>query len=432
MFYGRKLELNELKEYFESDNGNVLVLYGKQGIGKSTLIKNFIRGKKYVYKSLVPTEAALLKKKVEEDVFAAIDETTQLVVIEELQNITRNIDCVIEHVKEVLNSRKDIKFILTSSSVCFTEDCLKDKLRINKILHAKYMKLKELTFVDTAKYFQNYSIDDCLKLYTITGGLPVYISKFDDTKTIKQNVCELFLDPGALYKNVGIDILSQELRETGVYNSIMWCLANGKNKLNDLYEYLNLGRDKISVYLKNLIDREIVVKESSIDAGVKSESVKGLYRISMPIVHFWYRYVYGNMSELELTEGFSFFDKYVSADLKELVSETMIQVANEYIDFLDELDALPFKIDSKGRFWGKSGDINIIARNTNEDCMVAQCFYSQRPMSIEEYEELQKRLTSAKINAVAVYLFSASGFDFKLTHLSRNSENVVLVNINEM
>lgn len=34
----------------------------------------------------------------------------------------------------------------------------------------------------------------------------------------------------------------------------------GRNKLNDIHEYTGYGRDKISVYLKNLIAREIVEK----------------------------------------------------------------------------------------------------------------------------------------------------------------------------
>ena len=50
----------------------------------------------------------------------------------------------------------------------------------------------------------------------------------------------------------------------------------GKNKLNDIHEYTGYGRDKISVYLKNLIAREIVEKIFSYDVFGNENTRKGL------------------------------------------------------------------------------------------------------------------------------------------------------------
>lgn len=435
MFFGRKKELDNLKEIFESGNSSVTILYGKEGIGKTTLVKNFVRGKKYVYKNILPMEQKILESSLKEDVFGKITQETQIVVIEEIQNALHCIDYIFDNLKEYVKEEQQIMFILTCSSVHWIENCMVKTLESKVKVVNDIIKIKELQFVDIAKHFVNYSIEDCLKLYTITGGVPLYVARFDENKTIKQNVCSLFLDDNASHKNIGMDIVSMELRETSVYNSILWCLANEKNKLNDIYEYLKLGRDKISVYLKNLIDRGIVEKVFSIETGNKSESIKGLYRISTPIVEFWYKSIYGRISELEMIEGHLFYEKYIVSDLKELAKETIVKVANEYVDFLEELELLPINVDSKGRFYGKNGDVHIIVKDEEGNCIVGHCLYSQRQFSYDDFEVLLKNLETAKVKEEikAFYLFTSSSFDVKLRHTAeKNGEYLALININEM
>ena len=49
MFVGRKNELTKLNEVYEKDGMPVVVLYGREGIGKTTLIKEFVKDKSCVY-----------------------------------------------------------------------------------------------------------------------------------------------------------------------------------------------------------------------------------------------------------------------------------------------------------------------------------------------------------------------------------------------
>lgn len=49
MFVGRKNELTKLNETYEKAGLPVVVLYGREGIGKTTLIKEFVKDKECVY-----------------------------------------------------------------------------------------------------------------------------------------------------------------------------------------------------------------------------------------------------------------------------------------------------------------------------------------------------------------------------------------------
>ena len=48
-FIGRKEELDALEKLYETEGFQMMVVYGRRRIGKSTLLSHFIRGKKAIF-----------------------------------------------------------------------------------------------------------------------------------------------------------------------------------------------------------------------------------------------------------------------------------------------------------------------------------------------------------------------------------------------
>lgn len=72
---------------------------------------------------------------------------------------------------------------------------------------------------------------------------------------------DAFLEKNSFLPELMIKWLSEELRETAVYNTILATIADEKNgKLNAMYARTGFSRAKISVYLKNLMELELVEK----------------------------------------------------------------------------------------------------------------------------------------------------------------------------
>lgn len=88
--------------------------------------------------------------------------------------------------------------------------------------------------------------------------------------TIAENIKKNILTKGCtLYSEVEF-LLRQELRETPLYNSVIEAVALGNTKLNDIsIKSLIEDTSKTSVYLKNLIELEIIECEFSVDDGIK-------------------------------------------------------------------------------------------------------------------------------------------------------------------
>jgi len=120
-------------------------------------------------------------------------------------------------------------------------------------------KMKELPFDDAIKFFPNYSDEDKMLAYATLGGIPHYLRQFEPSLSLKENIIKHVLTKGwALYSEVEF-LIRQELREPALYNTIVEAVAPGNTKLNDIYTKTGLEKAKISVYLRNLMELEILV-----------------------------------------------------------------------------------------------------------------------------------------------------------------------------
>ena len=114
----------------------------------------------------------------------------------------------------------------------------------------------------------------------------------------------------------GMTCLSGELREFGVYSTILYTIARGKQKLNDIHLATGFSRAKISVYLKNLMELDLVEKVYSYGAGPRDDSKKGLYRIINPALEFWYRFLFAEQSALVSETAEAFYEKRIQSQLQ--------------------------------------------------------------------------------------------------------------------
>ena len=49
MFFGRSQELDKLNQMYKSDNFEFAIIYGRRRVGKTSLIKEFCKGKRSIY-----------------------------------------------------------------------------------------------------------------------------------------------------------------------------------------------------------------------------------------------------------------------------------------------------------------------------------------------------------------------------------------------
>ena len=474
MFIGRKQELQFLEDSYNSKNGQLVVLYGRRRVGKTETLREFCKGKPHIFYSCREVSDRLQlrsfsAKILHEDIPAAhyinefadwetalrsitdlpYGESKKLLIIDEFPYICKgneSIPSILQNLWDEVLKDENVMIVLCGSAMSFIE---KELLAEKNPLYGRatgIYKMESMGFYDAVQFFPNYSDRDKIIAYAILGGIPHYLRQFDPELSLDENIKKNILTKGcALYSEVEF-LLRQELRETPLYNSIIEAVALGSTKLNDIStKSLVDDTSKTSVYLKNLIELEIIEREFSVDDGTKerANTNRGLYRLTDNFFRFWYAYVFTNYSELESGDVDGVYEYAIKPNLHEFASFAFEDVCREYVREMQKRNALPFRYQRMGRWWGKTTvrrkdsieaqetEIDLLAVSAKGDqYLVGECKFKGRPFSYGEYLDTLAKLTPQKENAdFYYYLFSESGFDEKLTMEAKKNERVALIGL---
>lgn len=454
MFTGREKELWYLNEYYKKSGTQILVVYGQKGMGKTTLIKHFIENKECFYYEALPCStrqqcvfmAHQLKDMgvfvpeypVFEELFGMIEgsqETKKILVIDEFQNMCKTDNEFFEALYTYINRsdrKKDMFILLCSSSIGWVENSMVSKLgSLSKMLGGFY-KIKELKYQDFVVNFPKFSKEDSIGAFSILGGVPGLWQYFNDEVTLRENIESFILQRKERLFDYGLQYVSEELRETAVYNTLLGALAEGRQKLNELYRHTGFSRAKISVYLKNLMQLEIVEKVFSVDTQGRDNTQKGIYRIRHPYVHFYYRYLFPNQTKLMFIETEEFYRQYIEPSVWQFASDCFVQICCEFLEKENKEERLPDDFTYLGQWLGKNGRIDFVFQNQDEELLAGICDCQKEMVLYEDYLNFQKCQESAKIKAEYEILFCTGTFDNRLREEGKRNPKLALISLEQM
>ena len=450
MFVKRAAEQKLLEDQYASTGNNLVILYGRKGMGKTTLIRDFLEDKKlaYYYEGTEcddRLQLELMYRRAEYLVTASqpadyfqlfsqvadAKEEKAIIVLDEFHYIIKNSESILEGLKLLGIQNRPVMFVLCSSSIRWVENEMIEDLGSFSTSITAYRKLKEFAFVDLVKCFPNSSVETCIYINAVLGGIPEYLNYWQEALSVEQNIIQLLL-----YKNSGLFYASQqllklELREPAVYNTILYALALGNRKLNDLHARTGFSRAKISVYLKNLIQLDIVEKLVPLGEEGKENAQKGLYRIRDNYLNFWYRFVFPYLSELMLGQEDTVYRSRIKLDLNVYMGEYFADVCTEFLKLMNQHNRLPDKYQWWDRWYGKNGTIDILARGEKKT-LVGRCLWNDSITELEEYTMLTALAEEARVKPDFYYLFSKKDFSKELNELAVEREDIQLVRLEDL
>lgn len=458
-FINRIKELKALSEKWETKTSQFFIIYGKRRVGKTELVKQFLKDKPSIYfladkrnhtdqlKELGRVvgnffDDKILAKKGFQDwieffeyisdkgnkpLAIAIDEYPYLV---ETDSATSSV--FQKGWDEYLKNSK-VFFILLGSSIAMMEaETLSQKAplfgrRTGQIL------VDPMTFANSWKFFPKKKFDQFMSIYSITDGMPSYLLQIDGEKTIKDNIeNKIFSHTEFLYNEVEF-MLKEELREPKNYLSILKAISWGKRKFGEIVNDTGLKKNVITKYLTTLERLRLIEKEVPITEKNPGKSRKGLYKISDNFFRFWFQYVFPFKSDLEIgrfTHVLEQFDRLFST-LEAVVYEG---VCKELIfDFEKEL----FAIEKVGKWWEKEKEIDVVALSEKENKIVfGECKWSSKQVGtniLRELKEKSRYVQWGKGKRKEYFiLFSKSGFTPDMKKLAKEDGNIVLVEKNKL
>lgn len=454
MVLGRTAELKYLNTYYSREGNQIMVVYGGKNIGKTALIEQFVQDKPYYYyrarsasereqryqwrRELEPKEEDILKYPAFADILKYLvknQNEKKVIIIDEFQYIVKASDDFMRELVEFVRSsfaNFGVMVILCSSSIGWVENSM--ITRIGKAAYelSGFLKVKELEFESMKDYFPGFDTKAGIEAYAVLGGFPGLWKHFDDKLSVQENICKNILEPSGYLFGEGQRIVEEELRETGVYNTILASIAAGNHKLNDLYLHTGFSRAKISVYLKNLMELELVEKVFSYDTEGKANAQKGIYRIKNSFVNFYFTFIYPNLSRLRQMAPEAFYDTFIAPYFKSYVSEYYKNICTQRMKQWNRLGKLPIAVEEFGEWVGKFGNIDVIAKGENGETIIGLCNYENNMMHYDDYEWLLFCAEKAMLHVDYVYLFSINCFDEKLNLEAKDKRNLELITVEEI
>lgn len=462
MFIGRSEELKFLEDSYNSDRSQLIVLYGRRRVGKTETLRKFCEGKPHVFFSCVecPDEqqlAAFSSRVLQTGIPAAKyitqfsdweqalmsvqefpEEGKKLLIIDEFPYMVRgnrSIPSILQKLWDENLKDKNVMIVLCGSAMSFIE---KEILAEKNPLHGRatgILKMQEMSFEEAIQFVPGYSAVDKIAVYAVLGGIPHYLKQFDDKLTLAENIQKNILTRGSiLYSEVEF-LIRQELRETSIYNAIIQAVALGNTKLNDIYQKTQIEKNKLSVYLKNLMDLGIICREFSLNDGLKEQAnvQRGLYQVTDNFFRFWYAFVFPNLSELEAGDSEGIWQYAILPGLDEYISHVFEGICQEYMRKENRRGNLPFRFTKLGRYWDKNTEIDIMALEQSRNKMLlGECKYRNTPVSMSDVKHLQaKSIEGMRGKEVYYWFFSKSGYTKDVANMA-DSGDITIVTVDEM
>ena len=418
MFVGRTQELERLNGLYAAPHSGMIVLYGRSGIGKTALARQFVQDKNAVYYAArrVTHKEQLLCMNREWNtgdadnyyealsmLYASRKETGKLVfVLDEFRNLLEDsAEFLTGFLRFYSEHHADgsVLVLLISSSIHWVENEMTGVLGSAVRLLQGFIKLKEFSFMELAGYHKGSSVQANIYTAAVLGSVPAYLRYWNEKDSFKNNVMKLFLSEDAPLFSEAEHYLKKELRELSAYNVILAALAQGKYKLND-----------ISVYLKNLTELDSTEKLFSFDTSEQKNVQKGLYRIREPFLRFWYRFVYPNLSEIAAGAGEAVYDKKIAPVVNEYVTDTLRSICGEYLQVMNKYGKLGARYENFGVWYGKKGTVDVIAKTGNGTFLVGFCDCRSEFTGKDELMHQKEVLEAAGIRPEEWYCFSVTDF----------------------
>ena len=447
-------DIKVLENYYGQDGNQLVILYGCRDCRKEQLIRTFVEDKKYFYYRCRQASAedqlrmmgeeierqfdVRLQKNTYDEYFTRIksgDASKLVVVIDEVSYVMKKDESFLKSILKLRNRNLypgPVLIILASSSIVWAEQELQEAFAGEEKKSDAKIKLENMNFLEIVRSFPSLPVSECIKIYAAIGGVQGYMEAWNPRTSFKDNICRLVLTEGGYLFDRAQQLIASELRELSVYNTILSAIAQGHNKLNDIFLFTGFSRAKISVYMKNLSHFDIVEKVESFETGGWDNAKKGVYQIKDTFVNFWFKFVFPYMSDLYLLIPSEFYDRHIAGELDAYMNRYFRNVCSEYLYLLNQIGRVPFSIHKMGTWIGKTGNIDIIAQSSDRRNIVGLCNWEKPRLTLEMVGQLKENMEKARIKAEHIYLFSAKSFDAELVAHAQTDPHVELIDMNEL
>lgn len=429
-FYDREIEIRELQRLDDlaNETAQFTVLIGRRRTGKTTLMTHALEGRNYLYffigKKAEPLQCQYFQQQAERELglhihgqltsFARLLEELLIfsksrkltIIIDEFQRLEDIGNGVIGDIQQVWDkyqAEARVHLIACGSIYNMMKRIFED--RREPLFGRKTARIDLKPFsISVMKqilkdYHPEYTSEDLLMLYAVTGGVAKYVAQLmDEGCRSWEDMLAAVCRPSSIFLEEGTELLVGEFgRKFQIYYSILQLIASGKTSQSEIDSIIgkNTGR-----YLDTLeTEYSLIRKRRPLWAKPNSQGVK--FYIDDCFLNFWFRFIESNRSLVELGK-------------LDMLEET---IRNEYTQFsglvlekyFRQLYGEKERVTEVSHWWDNRGEneIDLIAlQRLDRRATVAEV--KRNPQKYDDkalarkYEQIKKHLKGYQVSLIGL------------------------------
>ena len=402
-FIGRVKELDLLARAFESPRAEFIPIYGRRRVGKSELILKFMAGRPGVYYLGQQSPAALQVREFLEESARALDmpllgelramdwrealstvaaqwERTRpgsklVLALDEFQWIAASSPDLISALQECWDRRwkgaGNVMLLLCGSYLGFMEREVLGRTSPLFGRRTAQIHLQPFGYLEAARFHPRWSETDRAKAYFLVGGLPQYLLCLDDTRSIEHNVRRHLLDEFAPLFHEPTFLLREELREIAPYHAVLFAAASGPGAVRDIAATAGMPDRNLNYYLQQLVDLGYLRRRYPLDRR-RPNPKQVRFGIDDPLLRFWFRFIFPNMSLIRSAGGASAFAERVAPSLDAWFGSGFERLCREALPLIYAKEGVSAGYEV-GEYWSKTAQIDVVGLREDHWTDLGEC-----------------------------------------------------------
>lgn len=437
-FLDRKDEITKLERVLNREtHPKFVVVYGRRRLGKSTLIKRVLTPHDIYYMAgdlvdMVQLEMLrdLLAQKYPEIGMANFSGWEELLLmlnrltIEQFTLCLDEFPYMVKHSPElpsILQRLLDTKALKYNLVICGSSQRMMQEIILS---HSEPLYGRADAILDIRPIPLPY-LQQCLHLgsvetieeYSIWGGVPRYWELREEYKSMTDAIRAMLLGPTAVLFDEPKKLFLDDMKITVQSESLMAVIAGGANRLSEIASRMGREATSLSAPLDRLIQMSYIRREIPFGESPK-KSKRGIYRISDPMMDFYYTFIMPNMSSLAIGRKNIVMEE-IESNLSCYISKHWENICR---DVVSGNRLYGFRWGEASRWWGNVAtskknsfqemEFDVVAESTDgKALLIGECKWTNPEIASELHRKLQEkisRLPWAKNRKVVTVLFLKS------------------------
>lgn len=436
-FIGRAEECAQLEVLCAERELSLAVVYGRRRVGKTSLVRHFVRDRQAVFFTASENAAALNVENLchamalsglfpsccpegapEEamqatlaSIFAKACVAPLVLVVDEYPWLAHSLPCFAAQLAALFAEyagRARLMVILCGSAPGFMEEQVTSDKSPLHALQPAAIRLAPFDFFTLRRHYTLFRTRDAMRLYGVIGGTLQYLSWLKGAENLQEVLLRHVLNPGSRFFEEPGHLLRQGVRERAVYNAILSAIASGADRLRDIAARAGLESGACSLYLNRLITLNLVRREYP--AGEEA-SRRTLYAVEHPLFRFLYRYVPQNLSSITMGNPGPVLE-LIARDDAAYMHQVFATICRQWLEARRRFDPALQGAGLVGRWWGSIGrrrlELDIAARDDEGAFVAGHAFWTEDAVQPETIRALLSACSGLPVRHL--YVFAMAGF----------------------